>query len=240
AAIALVAVVPAFLLMKNDPAEVGQKPYGASEGQPAFRINADTGVMWQAIRSPEFWLLAITFFICGATSNGLIGTHLLPHAMEHGITREIAAGSIALMGTMNFIGTIASGWLTDKFDPRKLLSVYYTFRGLSLFILPFVTEPLGLSVFAILFGLDYIATVPPTTVLVADIFGRKNVGPVYGWVYCSHQIGAALAAYLGGVVRASLGDYGLAFLIAGAVGIAGGLLALRINRHAQPLAPAVA
>ncbi|MBL8046210.1 MAG: MFS transporter [Anaerolineales bacterium] len=240
AAIALVAVVPAFLLMKNDPAEVGQKPYGASEGQPAFRINADTGVMVQALRSPEFWLLAGTFFICGATSNGLIGTHLLPHAMEHGISREIAAGSIALMGSMNFIGTIASGWLTDKVDPRKLLCVYYIFRGLSLFILPFVTEPLGLSAFAILFGLDYIATVPPTTVLVADIFGRKNVGPVYGWVYCAHQIGAALAAYLGGVARASLGDYGLAFLVAGVVGIAGGLLALRINRQAQPLAPAAA
>lgn len=196
--------------------------------------------MAQAVRSPEFWLLATTFFICGATSNGLIGTHLLPHAMEHGISREIATGSIALMGIMNFIGTIASGWLTDKFDPRKLLCVYYIFRGLSLFILPFVTEPLGLSAFAILFGLDYIATVPPTTVLVADLFGRKNVGPVYGWVYCAHQIGAALAAWLGGVARASLGDYGLAFLIAGVIGLAGGLLALRINRQAQPLAPAPA
>lgn len=240
AAVALVAVVPAFLLMKNDPAEVGQKPYGATEDLPAFRINADVGVMGKAVRSPEFWLLATTFFICGATSNGLIGTHLLPHAMEHGISREIAAGSIALMGSMNFIGTIASGWLTDKVDPRKLLCVYYIFRGLSLFILPFVTEPLGLSAFAILFGLDYIATVPPTTVLVADIFGRKNVGPVYGWVYCAHQIGAALAAYLGGVARASLGDYGLAFLIAGVIGLAGGLLALRINRQAQPLTPATA
>jgi len=240
AAVALVAVAPAFLLMKNDPAEVGQKPYGATDNLPVFRINAEVGVMGQAVRSPEFWLLAITFFICGATSNGLIGTHLLPHAMEHGISREIAAGSIALMGSMNFIGTIASGWLTDKFDPRKLLCVYYIFRGLSLFILPFVTEPLGLSAFAILFGLDYIATVPPTTVLVADIFGRKNVGPVYGWVYCAHQIGAALAAYLGGVARASLGDYGLAFLVAGVIGIAGGLLALRINRQAQPLAQATA
>jgi predicted MFS family arabinose efflux permease len=141
---------------------------------------------------------------------------------------------------MNFIGTIVSGWLTDKYDPRKLLCIYYGFRGLSLFLLPFVSEPLGLSVFAILFGLDYIATVPPTTTLIADIFGRKNVGIVYGWVFCAHQIGAALAAWLGGVARDSFGDYGIAFLAAGVIAVTAALLALQIDHVAVQAEPAQA
>jgi MFS family permease len=131
----------------------------------------------------------------------LIGTHLIPHANDHGIAQTTAAGMLALMGAMNFIGTLGSGWLTDRYDPRKLLAVYYGFRGVSLLFLPFVTEPFGLAAFAILFGLDYIATVPPTTALVADNFGRRNVGTVYGWVFCSHQVGAALAAWMGGMTR---------------------------------------
>ncbi len=231
AACALAMVLPAFLLMRNDPADVGLKPYGAAENLPAFRAQFDPAVMGRAVRTSEFWLLAGTFFICGATSNGLIGTHLMAHAIEHGITQEIAAGALALMGTMNFIGTLASGWLTDRYDPRKLLCVYYGFRGLSLLFLPAVQDPLGLSVFAVLFGLDYIATVPPTTALVADTFGRRNVGPVYGWVFCAHQVGAALASWLGGVARTQLGDYGAAFFVAGALAVFGALLALRIHRR---------
>jgi predicted MFS family arabinose efflux permease len=143
------------------------------------------------------------------------------------------------MGAMNFVGTVASGWLTDRYDPRKLLLAYYSFRGLSLFLLPFVTDVSGLAIFAIVFGLDYIATVPPTVALVADTFGRHNVGTVFGWVFFSHQLGAALAAYLGGVARVTLGDYQLAFIAAGALAMLGGLMAFSISRTAQP-APVLA
>jgi predicted MFS family arabinose efflux permease len=143
---------------------------------------------------------------------------------------------------MNFAGTLASGWLTDRYDPRKLLAIYYTFRGLSLFLLPFFKTPASLAFFAILFGLDYIATVPPTIGLIADIFGARQVGIIYGWVFCSHQIGAALAAWLGGVTRQSMGSYTLAFTAAGVLAILAGMLALRIQRRAAllPLADATA
>lgn len=231
----LAALLPVLIWMRDQPSDVGQSPYGATSINTAVSsIIADENVMQRALRSPEFWLLAATFFVCGATSNGLIGTHFISHAADHGIDKGIAAGAMALMGTMNFVGTILSGWLTDKYEPRRLLAIYYTFRGLSLFLLPYVTGVFGLSVFAILFGLDYIATVPPTTALVADTFGRKNVGVVYGWVFCSHQIGAALAAWLGGVARDTLGDYALAFLVAGTIAVIAGMLSLRINR--QPVA----
>jgi predicted MFS family arabinose efflux permease len=192
-------------------------------------------VIARAVRVPEFWLLAGSFFICGATSNGLIGTHLIPHSIDHGIPEVTAAGALALMGAMNFAGTLASGWLTDRFDPRKLLACYYSLRGLSLLLLPFVTSFSGLAVFAVVFGLDYIATVPPTSALAADIFGRRNVGTVFGWVFFAHQVGAALAAYLGGLARVAWGDYQLAFLAAGVLAIMGGAMALRVNRDRQRL-----
>jgi sugar phosphate permease len=227
--IALVVAIPVLLFLRDDPADIGLAPYGAAAGQPIARATVDPHVMQRAVRAPEFWLLAATFFVCGATSNGLIGTHLIPHAADHGIPQATAAGMLALMGAMNFVGTIASGWLTDKYDPRKLLCIYYGFRGLSLFLLPYVTDTFGLSVFAIMFGLDYIATVPPTTALVADTFGRRNVGTVYGWVFCSHQVGAALAAWLGGVTRDLFGDYMLAFLVAGTIAMLAAMLSLRIR-----------
>ncbi|WP_157463389.1 MFS transporter, partial [Deinococcus pimensis] len=167
-------------------------------GAPA-RLVAEPGVLRRAVRTADFWLLAGTFLVCGATSNGLIGTHFIAHAVEHGMTTGAATGVLALMGAFNFVGTLASGYLTDRYDPQRLLTVYYGFRGLSLLALPFVQGETGLLLFAVLFGLDYIATVPPTTALVADRFGRANVGTVYGWVFFAHQLGAALAAWLGGV-----------------------------------------
>jgi MFS family permease len=236
---ALVAIIPVLIFLRDDPADMGLAPYGATTGQGATRPTVDPNVMQRAIKAPEFWLLAATFFVCGATSNGLIGTHLIPHAADHGIPQATAAGMLALMGAMNFVGTIASGWLTDKYDPRKLLCIYYGFRGLSLFLLPYVSGVFGLSVFAIMFGLDYIATVPPTTALVADTFGRRNVGTVYGWVFCSHQVGAALAAWLGGVTRDMFGDYLLAFLVAGAIAMIAALLSLQI-RHTPKAVPVTA
>jgi MFS family permease len=230
---AMAAVLPVLLFLRNEPADVGTLPLGALPTTPQHQ-GSEAGILRRALQSSEFWLLAGTFFICGATSTGLIGTHLIPHAHDHGIPQTTAAGMLALMGTMNFVGTLGSGWLTDRYDPRKLLALYYSFRGLSLLFLPFVTEPVGLAAFSILFGLDYIATVPPTTALVADHFGRRNVGTVYGWVFCSHQVGAALAAWGGGLARDTLGDYALAFLLAGLLAVAGALLSMRLGR--TPLA----
>ena len=231
-------LLPVLLLMRDDPADIGLRPYGAPDAPQAAPATptAEGGVMRRAVRAPEFWLLAGSFFICGATSNGLIGTHLIPHAIDHGIAEVTAASVLALMGAMNFVGTVTSGWLTDRYNPRKLLAWYYGFRGLSLLLLPFVHDFSGLAMFAVLFGLDYIATVPPTAALVADIFGRKHVGAVFGWVFCAHQFGAALAAWLGGVVRDATGDYGVAFIAAGVLAITAAGLALRIGR--APTAPA--
>jgi predicted MFS family arabinose efflux permease len=219
--------------MRNDPADLNLRPYGATQPLPAAPVAQEGGVMRRALRVPEFWLLSGSFFICGATSNGLIGTHFIPHAIDHGIPEVTAASVLAIMGAMNFVGTLASGWLTDRYNPRLLLACYYGFRGLSLLLLPFVSSFGGLTVFAIVFGLDYIATVPPTAALVADIFGRKNVGTVFGWVFCAHQIGAALAAWLGGVARDFTGDYGLAFLTAGVLAGTAALLSLRIGKTPQ-------
>jgi sugar phosphate permease len=235
AGIAVVIVLPVIFLMRDDPADLHLKPLGANNDAPFIRVSSEQGVMAKAVRSTDFWLLAVTFFVCGATSNGLIGNHLIPHAVEHGLTQPVAAGIYALMGAFNFVGTIASGWLTDRYDPRRLLMTYYGFRGLSLLLLPFVHDVAGLSVFAVMFGLDYIATVPPTTALVADTFGRRNVGVVYGWVFASHQLGAALAGWLAAVARERFGDYGLAFLVAGSIAIAAALLSLGIRRVSKPV-----
>jgi predicted MFS family arabinose efflux permease len=230
AGIALVVMVPIFLLMKDSPAEVGERPLGAAPDGALARITADAGIMGQAVRSSTFWLLVGTFFICGATSNGLIGVHFIPYAVDCGISQGVASGMLALLGAMNFVGTIGSGWLTDRFDPRKLLCAYYVFRGLSLLLLPYTATPEAMVPFAILFGLDYIATVPPTVALVADNFERQNVGTVYGWVFAAHQLGAAFAAWAGGGVRDALGEYNLAFFAAGALAIMGGMLSLGIRR----------
>ncbi len=238
AALAAALIPLVLLLMRNAPGDVGALPYGLSEAPPAAATRpSGMAVMGVAVRSPTFWLLSATFFICGASSNGIIGTHFVPHAVDHGIAPGTAAGVLALMGLMNFVGTLGSGFLTDRYDPRVLLACYYGFRGLSLIFLPFISSPLGLAFFAILFGLDYIATVPPTSALVADSFGRANAGTVFGWVFCAHQIGAALAAWLGGVARDLTGDYGIAFILAGVLAIAATGLSLGIRRAPVAAAP---
>ncbi len=228
--ITLLLVIPVLIWLRNDPAEVGARPRGAPEGALTPARPPDPGVMRRAIRTSDFWFLAGTFFICGATSNGLVGQHFIPHAVDHGFTAVAASGALAVMGVFNFIGTIASGWLTDRLDPRKLLLVYYAFRGVSLLFLPFVHDTMSIAAFAILFGLDYIATVPPTVALVADRFGSHNVGIVYGWVFASHMVGAAIAAWAAGIVRESVGDYAVAFVAAGWIAIVAGFAALAIRR----------
>ncbi len=238
--VALLAMIPVLLLMENSPAAIGLRPYGATaaDDTPATPVGgSQPGIMRQAVRVPEFWLLSGSFFICGATSNGLIGTHFIAHSLDHGLPATVAYGTLALMGGMNVVGTLASGVLTDRYDRRVLLACYYSFRGLSLFLLPFIPGGAGLAVFAVLFGLDYIATVPPTAALAADIFGRRHVGVVFGWIFCAHQIGAAAASYFGGLARTTLGDYTLAFLVGGGLAVCGGLMALRIDRHRTLTAP---
>lgn len=228
AGLAAAAVLPVAWFVRDHPSAMGLAPYGASIPVPA--PTPDKSIMKKALRSREFWLLAGTFGICGATTHGIIGTHFIAHAVEHGFTPRIAAGTLALIGAFNFVGTIASGWLTDRVDPRRLLMGYYGFRGLSLFLVPLVHDQLGLVAFAVLFGLDYIATVPPTVALTVEVFGSQNVGTVYGWVFFSHQAGAALAAFGFGLLREEAGDYVLAFLAAGTLAVAAGIAALSIER----------
>ncbi|UBV45398.1 MFS transporter (plasmid) [Deinococcus taeanensis] len=233
-ALALATLAPALLLLRDRPSDINALPLGLKPGEVAPSVLPDPGVMRRAVRSRHFWLLAVTFFVCGATSNGLIGMHFIAYCTEAGLTAGYAAGMLALMGAFNFAGTIASGWLTDRFDPRLLLGGYYAFRGLSLALLLFIPPGVGLVAFAVLFGLDYIATVPPTTALVADRFGRGNVGTVYGWVFCAHMIGAALAAWLSGVARDTLGSYGAAFVVAAVLSIAAAALTQGMTRPARP------
>lgn len=228
-------LIPVALLMRDSPADVGLRMSGELTAPAAEHPSpSGPGVILRAARVPEFWLLAGSFFACGATSNGLIGTHFIPYSTDMGISGVTAATALGLMGAMNFVGTLTSGWLTDRYDPRRLLAYYYTFRGFSLLLLPFVDSLLGLLVFATFFGLDYIATVPPTAALSADIFGRRNVGTIFGWIFASHQLGAASAAWLGGIARDALGSYQMSFIAAGVLALTGGLMALRINREARP------
>ncbi len=221
------AAIPSWLFIRNSPGDVGLAPYG---GSPEPTRSPDTGLFRRASRRPEFWLLAVTFMVCGGTSNGLVGQHFIAHATEHGFAEVTAANWLAVMGLFNFVGTLASGWLTDRVDPRRLLFAYYTFRGLSLFFLPVVHDNVSIGLFAVLFGLDYIATVPPTIMLCAETFGRHNAGTVYGWVFAAHQCGAAIAAWGAAAIRESAGNYTWAFSAGGGVAIAAGMLALLIRR----------
>ena len=230
AGLVALAAVPALLLLREDPAAVGERPLGLPAGAARIASRSDPGIMRRAIRTPEFWLLAGTFFVCGATSNGVVGQHFIAHAVDHGFTPSIAAGALALMGVFNFIGTIASGYLTDRYDPRRLLLVYYGFRGVSLLFLPAMHDSSDILLFSVIFGLDYIATVPPTVALTADVFGRHNVGIVYGWIYAAHMFGAAILAQVAAVIRDAAGDYTIAYLTAGWMAIAAGVVALALRR----------
>jgi sugar phosphate permease len=209
-----------FLFMKNDPADVGHLPYGARPqdgpvATPAARPPL-RALAWAA-KSREFWILAGSFFVCGASTNGLIGTHLIPACMDHGIPEVRAAGLLAVMGIFDLAGTTFSGWLTDRFNSRYLLFWYYALRGVSLLFLPFslAHSDSWLSAFAVFYGLDWVATVPPTVRLTANTFGKENVGVVYGWIGASHQLGASLAALTAGSIRTYLGDYRDAFWLSG-------------------------
>lgn len=243
-AVLLLALVPLVLLVVRDsPASVGLRAYGA-EHEPASDAIADqrTTPMSEALRSRDFWLLSGSFFVCGLTSNGVIGTHLIPHAVEHGFTENVAAGALALIGAFNVVGTICSGYLTDRFNPRWLLATYYAFRAASLVLLPSVSTETGLVVFSVMFGLDYIATVPPTVALTADRFGRASLATIFGWISFAHMVGGALASYGSGVAHDLFGDYTLAFIVAAIFGFIAAGLSLQISGTTSKIeaAPVVA
>lgn len=237
---AALAVAPLVLLFIRDyPSDLGVPAYGAGPDSTAgLRVPASGGasraltVLVAIARRPGFWLLAGGFAVCGASTNGLVGTHFVSAAHDHGMPPTTAASLLALVGIFDVAGTIASGWLTDRIDPRYLLIGYYTLRGLSLLILPALlgpdTQP-SLWVFIVFYGLDWVATVPPTVVLCRELFGAD--GPVaFGWVFASHQIGAAVAATAAGVIRDSQGSYDLAWYVAGGLCGAAAVMSAVVRR----------
>ena len=229
-----------FLLLRDRPSDLGLPRYGETQVQPkpvltenpAKRALRDLGM---GLRSKDFWLLGGTFFICGASTNGLVGTHLIPACFDHGIPEVTAAGLLALMGVCDLIGTTASGWLTDRFDSRKLLAWYYSLRGLSLIFLPYSFDLsfYGLSLFAVFYGLDWIATVPPTVNLAGKAFGEENAALMFGWIAAMHQIGAASAAWLAGVARTGSGTYYEAFVAAGILCLVAAMMAMFVGKRPE-------
>lgn len=234
AAVAVFVVVA--LLMRDRPEDIGLRRFGQGPelagGHTALAMSP-LAALRHATASKAFWVLAGTFFVCGASTNGLIGTHLIAACHDYGIPQVTSAQLLAMMGIFDIVGTTASGWLTDRYSSRHLLFGYYTFRGLSLLYLPFTLQDgaQGLSWFAIFYGLDWIATVPPTVRLTGEAFGRENTGVIYGWISASHQLGASLAAFGAGASRVALGDYRTAFWTAGVLCLVAGLSFLTIGRR---------
>jgi sugar phosphate permease len=240
--------IPLVLIVIRDrPSDVGLRPYGAIGEPPPEELGRNaTHSGWRAastalvtLRSaattPAFWLLAGTFFVCGWTTNGIISTHFVPAMHDHGIGPTTAASLLAIVGIFDIIGTIGSGWLTDRVNPRLLLALYYGLRGVALITLPIILGPdvqPPLIVVMILFGLDWVATVPPTATLCRQIYGVDKGAIVFGWVFASHMIGAATAAAVSGAMRAASGDYMSAWILAGSLAILAGLACLAIPRPA--------
>lgn len=236
--IACAALIPfVYLLVPEQPSSIGQLPFGADPSTPiapprhgGAMISNAFGALGRAIHKPAFWYLFGTFFICGFTTNGLVGTHLIALCNDHGIPESKAANLMALMGFFDLFGTTLSGWLTDRFDARKLLFMYYALRGLSLIYLPYSDFSVySLAIFGIFYGLDWIATVPPTLRLATDAFGNSDAAVVFGWIAAGHQLGAACASFFGGYLRTVQGDYLDAFVIAGLTGVGAALIALLIR-----------
>ncbi|MFF8944415.1 MFS transporter [Streptomyces sp. NPDC014864] len=247
-ALAALVVVPfVWLLLRDHPADLGLKPYGATRFVP--RPEPVTGVarrtltvLSSAVRTGPFWLLAGTFAICGASTNGLIQTHFVPAAHDHGMPITAAASLLAVIGVFDVVGTIASGWFTDRFEPRRLLAVYYALRGVSLLFLPMLLAPSvhpPMIFFIVFYGLDWVATVPPTLALCREQYGEDSA-IVFGWVLASHQVGAALVAFLGGAARDVFGSYDMVWYASGALCAVAALMALVIRRRPATLAPVLA
>jgi MFS family permease len=228
-----------YLFLREKPADLGLLPYGAPDDwMPPVKSEMSAGklaivTLKEASSKKDFWYLTGSFFVCGLSTSGLIGTHFIPAAHDHGMGQVMAASLLALVGLFDVIGTLASGWLTDKYDPRKLLFFYYGLRGLSLFLLPsilFSTLHPSTLIFVIFYGLDWVATVPPTVMLCRAILGPDRGTVIYGWVFASHQIGGSIAALGAAIVRVKFGDYAAAFYVSGALCIITSYFVLQIGK----------
>ncbi|MGW6394470.1 MFS transporter [Streptomyces sp. NPDC055103] len=235
--LAALAVVPfVWLLLRDHPADVGLAPYGGEYAEKPAPVTGAARravtVLLKAARTGPFWLLAGTFAICGASTNGLVKTHFVPAAHDHGMPVTAAAGLLAVIGVFDVVGTIASGWFTDRFAARRLLAVYYALRGVSLLFLPMLLAPSvhpPMLFFIVFYGLDWVATVPPTIALCREHYGEDSA-IVFGWVLASHQVGAAVVAFGGGVARDVFGSYDVVWYASGALCAAAALMSLVIRR----------
>jgi MFS family permease len=240
-AAALVVVPVVLLFLRERPADLGELPYGGTPDDVVEPLRAGAarlaaGTLGRAARTRTFWLLAGGFFVCGATTNGLIQSHFVPAAHDHGMPATTAATLLALVGVFDLVGTIGSGWLTDRVDPRLLLGAYYVLRGVSLALLvPLFGADLNASMFAfvIFYGLDWVATVPPTLALCRDAFGA-SAAIVFGWVFAAHQLGAACAALAAGLVRDALGSYDAAWYGGAVLCAVAAVLSLIVRRMRAP------
>ena len=239
ASFAMLVVPFVFFFLRDKPADLGILPYGApADWQPpakselsAVALAIDT--LKQSSKRKDFWYLFGSFFVCGLSTSGLIGTHFIPAAHDHGMPTTLAASLLAMVGVFDVIGTVFSGWLTDRYDPRKLLFFYFGLRGLSLFLLPsilFSSIHPSTLVFVIFYGLDWVATVPPTIMLCRAVLGPQRASVVYGWVFVGHQIGGAVAAFGAALLRVQIGDYAVAFYISGALCIVTSYFVLQIAK----------
>lgn len=241
-AAALMLPLVAWLLPER-PETLVLRPFGDGPDAPP-RPAASTknpiavafGTLAMASKTRDFWLLSFSFFVCGASTNGYIGTHLIAMCADHGMSEVQGAGLLAAMGVFDLFGTTMSGWLSDRFNSRMLLFWYYGLRGLSLMFLPqaFGIDFYGLPIFALFYGLDWVATVPPTVRLATDVFGKESAPIVFGWIVAAHQLGAAFAALGAGLLRASLGTYTVATMISGSLCIVAAVMVLRINKAPRP------
>jgi MFS family permease len=245
-AVVVLMIPVVWLLMREHPRDLDLKPCGADEAYeepPAARprnpFMVALSALGMGLSSRDFWLLSASFFVCGASTNGLIGTHLIPFCVENGVAEVTAAGLLASMGIFNLVGTTASGWLTDRYDSRVLLCCYYGLRGLSLLFLPYVFDfsVYGLTLFGVFYGLDWIATVPPTVRLAANSFGATRAGMMFGWITAVHQVGSAVAAAGAGLLRDYFGSYTSSFLISGMLCFVASAVVLQVGRRAEPDRP---
>jgi len=236
-AIAITAMLPVvWLLLPESPAEIGLAPYGGtaeramqpSTGNPF--VVAMQGLS-RGVRSADFWLLTVSFGICGLSTNGLVGTHLVAYCVDNGFTEVAAASFLATLGIFNLMGSALSGWLTDRYNPRLLMFWLFAVRGLSLFVLPLTGfDMLSLSLFTVFYGLNWIAIVPPMFAVINEVFGRKSAPVIISWVFTGHQVGGALAAYGAGAIRGVTGSYLLAFMASGVACLLAAILVMRVTR----------
>ncbi|SDE30137.1 MFS transporter [Paraburkholderia lycopersici] len=242
AAAAAVVLPLVLFLLPERPASVNLRPFGEDDETPVAPaapqqnpLKIAFGALFSASRTRDFWLLFFSFFICGASTNGYVGTHLIAMCGDYGMSEVQGASLLATMGIFDLFGTTLSGWLSDRFNSRVLLFWYYGLRGLSLIYLPhaFGIDFFGLPIFAVFYGLDWIATVPPTVRLATDVYGKERAPIVFGWVVAGHQLGAAFAAFGAGLLRSSLGTYTVASMISGGLCLVASFLVLRINRGAR-------